>query len=497
MSGEGFAAAEETPMSDQRDRQDRDRWARLRFSIVGALLAAPPASGELRGALVALSAKTWRHPVSGLPVSFGTSTIERWYYAARSAQLDPVAALKTRQRLDCGRQRVLGQPVIEALAAQYRAHPGWSAQLHYDNLRAALGAEQALPSYSTLRRHMKAQGLFKQGRLRARSTPGMLAASERLQNREVRSFELDHVNALWHLDFHYGSRKVLTRAGQWMTPMALAVLDDRSRLACHVQWYLDETAQSLVHGFSQALQRRGLPRSLMTDNGAAMMAQEFGCGLHALSIVHQTTLPYSPYQNAKQESFWGRVEGRLIAMLEGVGELTLELLNTATCAWVEHEYQRTVHSEIGCTPLARYLAGPDVGRECPGSDVLRSAFRLEVTRSQRRSDGTASVEGQRFEIASRYRHLERVHLRYARWDLRSVDLIDARRGIILCAIYPLDKSANANGERRALESANSEPIHSTEPGMAPLLKKLMADYAATGLPPAYLPTDSDPESPSS
>ena len=28
-----------------------------------------------------------------------------------------------------------------------------------------------------------------------------------------------------------------------------------------------------------------------------------------------------------------------------------------------------------------------------------------------------------------------------------------------------------------------------EPGIAPLLEKLMAEYAATGLPPAYLPKD--------
>jgi hypothetical protein len=28
--------------------------------------------------------------------------------------------------------------------------------------------------------------------------------------------------------------------------------------------------------------------------------------------------------------------------------------------------------------------------------------------------------------------------------------------------------------------------------MAPLLKKLMAEYAATGLPPAYLPNDPEP-----
>jgi hypothetical protein len=38
--------------------------------------------------------------------------------------------------------------------------------------------------------------------------------------------------------------------------------------------------------------------------------------------VHRGTLPYSPYQNAKQEAFWGPVEGRLMAMFEGVPDLT-------------------------------------------------------------------------------------------------------------------------------------------------------------------------------
>src|SRR5690606_13230081 len=57
-------------------------------------------------------------------------------------------------------------------------------------------AGQPMPSYSTLRRHLKAQGLLKQNRIgRRRATAGMLAANERLQSREVRSFELDHVNA--------------------------------------------------------------------------------------------------------------------------------------------------------------------------------------------------------------------------------------------------------------------------------------------------------------
>jgi hypothetical protein len=229
----------------------------------------------------------------------------------------------------------------------------------------------------------------------------------------------------------------------------------------------------------------------MTDNGAAMLADETVTGLAALGIVHQTTLPYSPYQNAKQESFWGRIEGRLMAMLEGEDALTLDLLNQATQAWVEQEYHRTLHTEIGTTPLMHYLAGPNVRRDCPSSAVLSAAFRVEVVRKQRRADGTVSLAGGRFEIPARYRHLAVVHLRYARWDLTLVDLVDPRTGTILCPIKPLDKSANADGQRRRLVPVAIDLSPLPPSGIAPLLRQLLADYAATGLPPAYLPTDKD------
>ena len=469
------------------DPLKRDRWARLRFSIIGPLLAAPPAPGSLQAELVQLATKTWRHPVSGSDVAFGVSTLERWYYAARRAN-DPVAALKDRLRGDIGRFPSLTPHVIETLTTQYREHPGWTAQLHFDNLCAALkGRDTAIASYPTIRRYLKARGMFRQSRPK-RATAGALAARDRLERLEVRSFEVDHVCALWHLDFHHGSRRVLTRQGGWVTPMLLGVIDDRSRLVCHLQWYLDETAESLIHGLSQAFMKRGLPRALMTDNGAAMLAEETTTGLAKLGVLHQTTLPYSPYQNAKQESFWGRVEGRLMALLEGEESLTLEALNLATQAWTEQEYHRTRHTEINATPLAHYLAGPNVRRECPATAVLSAAFRIEVSRKQRRSDGTVSLDGGRFEIPSRYRHLERVHLQYARWDLTQVDLVDPRTGSILCSVKPLDKSANANGQRRHLAPVTTDLSPLQPAGLPALMIELLADYAATGVPPAYLPT---------
>jgi hypothetical protein len=296
---------------------------------------------------------------------------------------------------------------------------------------------------------------------------------------------MEYVNSLWHLDFHHGSRKILNKNGEWQKPLLLAILDDHSRLICHAQWYLDETAESLTHGFMQALQKRALPRALMSDNGSAMTSAEFTQGLERLGILHQPTLPYSPYQNAKQEVFWAQIEGRLMAMLEGEPDLTLSMLNNATIAWIEYEYHRKVHSEIASTPLDRYLNGKNVGRVCPEIVVLKHAFCDEIKRKQRRSDGTFTINGCRFEIPSQYRHLQNLTVRYARWDLSSAILIDPHNNIFLTTLYPQDKLKNAEGLRRALQ--NETPHHEAQfSGIAPLLKELMAQYSATGLPPAYL-----------
>jgi hypothetical protein len=202
-------------------------------------------------------------------------------------------------------------------------------------------------------------------------------------------------------------------------------------------------------------------------------------------------LPQSPEQNGKQESFWTQLEGRLMAMLEGEPKLSLELLNRATQAWIEQEYHRRNHSEIGQPPLERCLSGPSVVRPCPSSDALRRAFRMEVRRKQRKSDGTITVEGVRYEIPSAYRTLEWVSVRVARWDLSSVDLVDPRKGTHLATLLPVDKEKNANRQRRALprdDGSHDERDETPRPvGVAPLLRELMAQYAATGLPPAYLP----------
>ncbi|MBV9530920.1 MAG: hypothetical protein JO283_07605 [Bradyrhizobium sp.] len=185
------------------------------------------------------------------------------------------------------------------------------------------------------------------------------------------------------------------------------------------------------------------------------------------------------------------MEGRLLAMLEGVPDLTLAFLNEATQAWAEYEYNRKVHSEIGEAPIARFLAGPDVMRPSPDSAALKLAFTKADRRTQRRSDGTIVIDGNRFEVPNRYRHFTHLEVRYASWDLAHIHLVDEQTGRVLCRLFPQDKTRNASGLRRPLEQISPQPVAAMPPaeGIAPLLAKLIEQQAASGLPPPYLPKD--------
>ena len=482
-------------MGSNNGPDDRDGWARLRFAVVGPLLASPPPRGRLRAELERLAQQSWEHPTGGGQVQFSVSTVERWYYQARAAHQDPVKALRRRVRTDVGRVRTMSPGLIEALLDQYRAHPSWSGQLHHDNLQARVEADPSLgpmPSYTTLTRVMRARGLVRQRRRKWFEKEDKPPA----ETREVLSYEVSRSHALWHADFHHAKRRVLTPAGEWKTPILLGFLDDHSRLGCHLQWYLAETAEVFVHGITQAFMKRGLPRSLLTDNGGPMTAGEVEEGLHRLGIVPVTTLANSPYQNGKIETLWASVEGRLMAMLEDVEALTLRKLNDATVAWVERDYHRRVHRELATTPLKRLLDSDDASRPCPDGGVLKAAFRITVKRTLRRSDGTVSVEGMRYQVPAPWRHLTTLWIRHARWDLSSADLVDGRSGERLCTLYPLDKRGNADGVRRPSRAGGGDRGGSggaAEPGPAPLLNRILDDQAASGLPPLWLPLPEKPD----
>lgn len=461
-----------------KDKSSRRRWTEFRFSVVGTLLSGTLEHGELKQRLTELASKTWNHPITGEPFIVGASTIERWFYRAKANDRDPFGALERPPQSSAGQSKSVHGALASVLREQHSQHPTWSYLLHYETLVARAKKDTALapiPSYPTVRRFMQANGLMRQ------------STKRKHHGRERRSYEVEHVHALWHADFHLGRRKVLMPEGDWVTPVLLGFMDDHSRLVCHLQWYLRENAQTFAHGLMQALMKRGVPRALLTDNGKPMLAAETTEGLQRLGIVHETTLPYTPEANGKQEAFWGQVEGRLMPQLEGHKDLTLPLLNRATLAWLEHDYNQRQHSELQSSPMQRFLDADNLGRDCPTWDELRTLFRREETRRQRHSDGTVSVAGKRFEIPARYRMLRDVTVRFASWDLTKIALVDRHRGHHLADLYPVDKARNADKRRSTVEVTDDEPV--AETGIAPLLASQMEADERNGLAPAYMPID--------
>jgi len=474
------------------EKSKSQQLAEFRFSIIGSLLSSPPKRGEIIYAFKELSQKKWIHPHTNKPICYHWHTIEQWYYSAKKAKISPVDILRSQERSDKGVSRILSEEVKKIILDRYDEYQSWSYQLHQDNLIADLKKQniEAMPSYSTVKRFLKSQGKFKIKEHQSKDRTGYQNSKKIQEGQEIRSYENDYVNGLWHLDFHHSSRKIITSTGEIIRPSILAIIDDHSRLICHIQWYNSETADDLIHGFQQALQKRGIPRSLMSDNGAAMTSAEFTEGLLRIGIEHKTTLPYAPYQNGKQEVFWAQLEGRLMAMLKNKKVVTLKELNNLTIAWVEIEYNKSTHSEIKTTPLNRFLNNKDVSRECPDLDYLRQMFRREVVRKIRRSDSTISLESKRFEIPYQYRHFGTIRIRYAKWNLSFVHIVD-NAGYSLMQIFPLDKSSNASAIRKSTVQKVSnklENIKKTD-NYPPLLENIIEKYNNLGLPPAYLPRE--------
>lgn len=470
----------------------REKWALFRFSVIARLIAFPPEKGELKEEILRLSQTEWNHPVSGKSVKIAFSTIESWYYRALEADKNPVKMLERKTRSDVGNRRTINDNLRAAIIELHKDNPNWTHKLHYDNLVVLVRKDLNLgemPSYSTIRRFRQQMGFEKVHQKKYSAWKKSSVDSTVWRKHEIRRFENPFVNGLWHCDCHHCSRKLLSPSGEWVKPKLMAIIDDHSRLVCHLQWYWDETAENLVHTMMQAFLKFGLPRAFLSDNGGPMTADETKGGLKRLGIVHETTLPRSPYQNGKQEVFFGMVEGRLLPMLQNVREIDLEKLNRVTQAWLEHDYNSCRHSEIGESPKKRFRDGEYRGRNSPDMEELEKFFCIEETRKIRKTDNTITLKKKRFEIPNHWRHLQVARVRYASWDLSKVWLVNGFENDVLDRLWPVDVHANADGRRRELPLVQTESKKEKPDKMAPLLQEQLDNYESLGLPPAYMPKD--------
>jgi len=204
-----------------------------------------------------------------------------------------------------------------------------------------------------------------------------------------RKFEAELPNDLWQSDVMHGPRVDVN--GKMRKSYLIAVIDDHSRLIVHGQFYLSEALVSYLDAFENALAKRGLPRKLYVDNGAAFRSRhlEYISASLAIALIHSK--PYQPQGRGKIERFFRTVRGQFLSDFKGQ---TLNELNDAFESWLSNIYHQRKHSSTKQTPLGRFAANLQCLRAAP--DNLHDYFR-KVARRKVNKDRSITLNGRLYE----------------------------------------------------------------------------------------------------
>ena len=235
---------------------------------------------------------------------------------------------------------------IEAAALNIRrAHPAWGGRKIAARLKA-MGLAAPAPSTVTeiLRRHGEPIGRHGGG-----------------QKPFIR-FEHEAPNDLWQMDF----KGHVAMARGRLHP--LTVLDDHSRFAVVLEACADERAETVKTALIKAFRRYGLPRSIITDNGAPWGGASMEARFTRLSVflIEQDIAvsharAYHPQTMGKDERFHRSLNAEV---LSGPPFSDLGHAQRALARWRDIYNLERPHEAVGLAPpIARYGASPRAYRE--------------------------------------------------------------------------------------------------------------------------------------
>lgn len=217
---------------------------------------------------------------------FGQSTLERYW---RWYQKDGFEALLPMGRGDAGKSRVLEAGFLRVLEERRRENPRQSVkELLRGLVRDGQMERLTWGSLPSIYRHLRRVGLDgKSLQLQGGSGP-------------TKAFEVRSVNELWMTDVMVGP--VLVRAtGEKIYTRLIAIIDDASRLIPYAEYRQSEKEEDLWVVLMEAMERRGLPEKLYTDNGKIFtsLRTQASCARLGIRLLHA-----KPYAAWSKELVW-------------------------------------------------------------------------------------------------------------------------------------------------------------------------------------------------
>lgn len=356
--------------------------ALFRLSVLGPLASLDHLErGELKKIIQELAAKTYRIPGSKRN-HLSPETIERWYYLWNRGGIEALAPKIRRDK----NQTKLSEPVKTALLAIKR-----------DNQARSL---------NTLVAMVEGTGLIAKGGL-ARATVHRFLQLNSLSKRTVadaatierRSFVAKYSGDIWQGDVLHGP-KIQTPQGIRKTYL-VSLMDDASRLITHGQFCFGETAVDIENILKQAVLKRGIPRKLIVDNGAAYKSESLQSICARLSIRLIYCPAGEPEGKGKLERYHRTFRELFLNEINLQSIKNLDDLNARLWVWIENIYHQRIHSGLDgkMTPLERFRQ--DLVHIRPldrqSASKIDDIFYHRVLRLVRKN-GTVSWEGKFYEV---------------------------------------------------------------------------------------------------
>jgi transposase InsO family protein len=391
--------------------------ALIRYDVVRFLEEAVKSGFSLSRALALASERLWGERRYSIPV------MERWYYQYR---LEGFRALEPAPRQDKGHVRALSPEALEAFLRLRKTQP----HVHVTTLLRQLEKEGIVPphtvSLTTLYRVLIQAGLDRRSLVTDLTGP-------------TKAFEVSWANQLWMTDGMVGPTLVSKNHPPVRTHL-LALLDDCSRLCPHAQYYPAERLECFLDLFKHALQARGLPDKLYTDNGALFVSQHLQtvCANFGIRLIHAK--PYAAWSKGKIERFFSTVQSDFEQRLVFEPAKDLAELNQRFWTWLESEYHQRAHQGLeGQSPAARFQARAQGLRLIPAEMDVEALF-LSRTHRRVRRDATLSLEGRIWEVPVALRGRE-IQVHYDPFTWKRVELY--LQGQKVGCAHPCDKQLNA------------------------------------------------------
>ena len=354
--------------------------ALFRYGVIADLVQLEPHHRGIYALLAKKAEQDYTIPGS-LRRHVATETLRGWLRDYRRGGFD---ALVPRVRADQGASRSIPTHVVDLLCQLKEDAPALSIPLLLKVARQehpdVVTDEVKLPE-STVHRLLARRGLMKK-------------RPEDPTSKDRRRFEHECAGDLWMSDVMYGPK--IRAGGRLHQTYLIAFIDDATRVVPFAAFAFSEGTVSYLPVLEQAVRRRGIPKRLYVDNGAAFRSKQLAvvCAKLGIALIHAK--PYTPQGKGKMERWFRTARMQLLPLLRPEQLVSLDAMNRALAAWIEGEYHHAPHRGLGDETPADKWARTSEGVRMPAAD-LGDHFLAEQKRSVQK-DRTVTLDGVAFEV---------------------------------------------------------------------------------------------------